>query len=184
MIEAARAAAEAEGVRLVLHSGRIEDFPDGQIFDMVTLGRSLHWLDRDATLQVLERAVSEPGRVLVCGATSVEAPQSPWLKPYLKICNSWSDDPERKRYRIDPQEWFAGSRFGKVKDISVTHLQRINIADLIGRALSKSNTSRTVVGKRQAEFEAELRAVLEPFLQDGVLAEEIVARAAIFTRPA
>jgi hypothetical protein len=53
-----------------------------------------------------------------------------------------------------------------------------------GTVLSKSNTSPSVVGKRQAEFEAELRAVLEPFSQDGVLEEEIVARAAIFGRPA
>jgi SAM-dependent methyltransferase len=184
MIEAARAAAEVAGVRLTLHPGRIEDFPAGQIFDMVTLGRALHWLDRDATLQVLERVLSERGHVLICGATSIEIPQSQWLKPYLKICNSWSDDPERKRYRIEPQEWFAGSRFGKLDDISVTHAQHVSIANLIGRALSKSNTSLSVVGKRQAEFEAAIRAVLEPFSQDGVLEENIVSRAAIFGRPA
>ena len=184
MIEAARAAAEAAGVCLTSHPGRIEDFPTGQIFDMVTLGRALHWLDRDATLQVLERVVSERGHVLICGATSIEVSQSEWLKPYLKICNSWSDDPERKRYRIEAQEWFAGSRFSKLDDISVTHAQDVSIDDLIGRALSKSNTSPSVVGRRQAKFEAELRAVLEPFSQDGVLKEEIVARAAIFGRPA
>jgi hypothetical protein len=166
-----------------LHPGRIEDFPTGQTFDMVTLGRALHWLDREATLQVLERVVSERGHVLICGATSIEVAQSEWLKPYLKICNSWSDDPERKRYRIEPQEWFAGSRFGKLDDISVTHAQHVSIANLIGRALSKSNTSPSVVGRRQAEFEDELRAVLRPFSQDGVLEEEIVARATIFGRP-
>ena len=184
MIKAARATAEAAGVRLTLHPGRIEDFPAGQIFDIVTLGRALHWLDRDATLQVLERVVSERGLVLICGATSIEVSQSEWLKPYLKICNSWSDDPERKRYRIEAQEWFAGSRFSKLDDISVTHAQDVSIDDLIGRALSKSNTSPSVVGRRQAKFEAELRAVLEPFSQDGVLKEEIVARATIFGRPA
>jgi SAM-dependent methyltransferase len=184
MIKAARAAAESVGVRLTLHPGRIEDFPTDQIFDMVTLGRALHWLDRDTTIQVLERIVSERGHVLICGATSIEVPQSEWLKPYLKICNSWSDDPERKRYRIEAQEWFAGSRFSKLDDISVTYAQHVSIDDLIGRALSKSNTSPSVVGRWQAEFEAAIRAVLEPFSQDGVLEEEIVARAAIFGRPA
>jgi SAM-dependent methyltransferase len=184
MIKAARATAEAAGVRLTLHPGRIEDFPAGQIFDIVTLGRALHWLDRDAALETLERIVSQRGRVLVCGATSVQTPAEPWLKPYLKICNSWSDDPERKRYRIEAQEWFAGSRFSKLDDISVTHAQHVRIAELIGRALSKSNTSPSVVGKRQAEFEAAIRAVLEPFSQDGVLEEDIVSRAAIFGRPA
>jgi hypothetical protein len=114
----------------------------------------------------------------------VKIQQSQWLKPYLKICNSWSDDPERKRYQIEPQEWFAGSRLSKLDDISVTHAQHVSIANLIGRALSKSNTSPSVVGRRQAKFEAELRAVLKPFSQDGVLKEEIVARAAIFGRPA
>jgi SAM-dependent methyltransferase len=184
MIKAARAAAESAGVRVTLHPGRIEDFPTGQIFDMVTLGRALHWLDRDTTIQVLGRNVSERGHVLICSATSIEVPQSEWLKSYLKICNSWSDDPERKRYRIEAQEWFAGSQFSKLDDISVTHARDVSIDDLIGRVLSKSNKSPSVVGRRQAEFEAELRAALKPFSQDGVLEEEIVARAAIFGRPA
>jgi hypothetical protein len=183
MIEAARAAAEAAGVRLTSHPGRIEDFPSGQIFDIVTLGRALHWLDRDAALETLERIVSQRGRVLVCGATSVQTPAAPWLKPYQETCNSWADDPERKRYRIEPKDWFAGSRFGDLGTISVTHAQHVRITDLIGRALSKSNTSPSVVGKRQAGFEAAIRAVLEPFSQDGVLEEEIVSRAAIFGRP-
>jgi SAM-dependent methyltransferase len=183
MIEAARAAAEAAGVRLTLHPGRIEDFPACQIFDIVTLGRALHWLDRDAALETLERIVSQRGRVLVCGATSVQTPAAPWLKPYQGTCNSWADDPERKRYRIEPKDWFAGSRFGDLGTISVTHAQHVRITDLIGRALSKSNTSPSVVGKRQAGFEAAIRAVLEPFSQDGVLEEEIVSRAAIFGRP-
>jgi hypothetical protein len=106
------------------------------------------------------------------------------LKPYQQTCNSWADDPERKRYRIEPKEWFAGSRFGDLGTIFVTHAQDVSIDDLIGRALSKSCTCPSVVGKRQAEFEADLRVVLEPFSQDGVLEEEIVARAAIFGRPA
>jgi SAM-dependent methyltransferase len=182
MIEAARAAAEAAGMCLTLHLGRIEDFPTGQIFDVVTLGRALHWLDRDTTLQVLERIVFERGHVLICGATSIEVQQSEWLKPYLKICNSWSDDPERKRYRIEAQEWFTGSRFSKLDDISVTHAQDVSIDDMIGRALSKSNTSPEVLGECQAEFEAEIRSALEPFSQDGELQEEIVANAAVFGR--
>jgi hypothetical protein len=78
------------------------------------------------------------------------------------------------------QQWFADSRFSKLDDISVTYAQQVSIDDLIGRALSKSNTSPSVLGGRQTEFEAELRAVLDPFSQDGVLTEEIVARAAVF----
>jgi SAM-dependent methyltransferase len=184
MIEAAREAAEAAGVHLALHLGRIEDYPAGELFSVVTIGRALHWLDRGAALEALERIVSERGRVLVCGATSTETPASPWLKPYQEICNSWSDDPERKRYRIKPKDWFVGSPFVELCNVTVTYSQRVSITDLIGRALSKSNTSPSVVGKRQAGFEAAIRAVLEPFSRDGVVEEEIDSRAAIFGRPA
>lgn len=38
MIEAAKAAAEEAGVHLDLRLGRMEDFPAGQMFDLVTIG--------------------------------------------------------------------------------------------------------------------------------------------------
>jgi hypothetical protein len=122
--------------------------------------------------------------VLICGATSTETPASPCLKPYQEICNSWSDDPERKRYRIKPKDWFVGSPFVELCNIAVTYSQHVSITNLIGRALSKSNTSSSVVGKRRAGFEAAIRAVLEPFSRDGVVEEEIDSRAVIFGRPA
>jgi len=55
-----------------------------------------------------------------------------------------------------------------------------SIADLIGRALSKSNTSPEILAEGQAKFEAEIAAALEPFVRDGVLVEQIAARATIF----
>ncbi len=54
MIAAAKAAAEEAGVRLSLRLGRIEDFPAGESFGIVTVGRALHWLDRQRTLEVLD----------------------------------------------------------------------------------------------------------------------------------
>jgi SAM-dependent methyltransferase len=182
MIEAARAAAQDEGVRLTLHSGCIEDFSANRSFDIVTIGRALHWLDRRAALEVLERIVSPSGRVLVCGSTSIESPHSPWLEPYQEVCNSWSNNPDRKRYRIESKKWFDGSRFDLLDNISIAHVQSIGIDDLIGRALSKSHTSRAVLGARQAEFEAAIRSALEPFSQEGSFSEEIVSCAAVFGR--
>jgi hypothetical protein len=60
----------------------------------------------------------------------------------------------------------------------------VSVADLIGRALSKSNTSPEFLGERQAELEAAIRTTLEPFSQDGELQEEIVANATVFGRAA
>src|ERR1035437_5514947 len=46
MIEAAKEAAEQAGAPLTLRLGRIEDFSAGELFDIVNIGRALHWLDR------------------------------------------------------------------------------------------------------------------------------------------
>ncbi len=182
MIDVAKAAAERARAHLSFRLGRIEDFPGGESFDVVTIGRALHWLDRQSAPEVLERIVSSVGRILVCRSGSVEAPASPWLKSYQEVCRSWSDDPDRKHYRLEAAEWFAGSQFHKIDSISVTETHRVSVQDLVGRALSKSNTSPAVVGDRQAEFAAEIRKTLEPFLQNGVLQEKIEAAAVIFGR--
>ncbi len=182
MIAAAKAAAAEAGVALSLIHGRIEEFSAACTFDFVTIGRALHWMDRSAALPVLERIVSDRGRILICGARSVETPASPWLKPYEDLRHGWNCDPERKRYQLDGKEWFAGSCFGELATTSVSESRQATIGDLINRALSKSNTSPAFLGARRARFEAEMTVVLEPFAKHGILQEQIVAHASIFGR--
>jgi len=105
------------------------------------------------------------------------------VKPYRKVRSAWaSGRPEEKHYRVVPSEWFVDSRFSEMGETSVNERRQVTIADLIGRALSSSNTSPEVVAGGQEKFEAQIAAALEPFVQDGVLVEQIVARASIFGR--
>ncbi len=182
MLAAAKNAAAEAGVAISLIHGRIEEFPVGQTYGVITIGRAHHWLERTPTLSVLERILApDSGRILICRAASVETPETPWVKPYRKVRSAWaSGRPEEKQYRIDPSEWLMGSFFSAMGETSITERRRVTIADLIGRALSRSNTSPEVVGGGQEQFEAEIAAALEPFVQDGVLEEQIVARASIF----
>ena len=59
MLAAAKNAAERAAQAFTLIQGKAEDLPDdvGR-FDVVTIGRALHWMDRDATLARLERLVA------------------------------------------------------------------------------------------------------------------------------
>lgn len=181
MIIAAKHAAAEATVSLSLIHGRIEEFPITQTYDLITIGRAQHWLERTPTLAVLERILGpNSGRILICRASSVETPETPWVKPYRKVRSAWASGPAEKHYRVDPSEWFRGSCFSAVGETSVTERRQTTIADLIGRAFSRSNTSPEVVGKGQAKFESEIAAALEPFVRDGVLVEQIVARATIF----
>src|ERR1035437_1607548 len=174
------AAAEA-GVALSLIHGRIEELPTTQAYDVITIGRALHWLERDATLAVLERIIApDSGRILICRATSAETPETAWVKSYREVRRAWTAGPEERRYGIDEKEWFTGSCFRVLGETSVAERRQVTIADLIGRALSKSNTSPEILAEGQAKFEAEIAAALEPFVRDGVLVEQIAARATIF----
>jgi SAM-dependent methyltransferase len=182
MIAAAKAAAEEAGVALSLIHSRIEEFTAARTFDILTIGRALHWMDRDATMPVLEQIVSPRGHIVICGARSVETPATPWRKAYEDVRHRWPSDPDRKRHRLEAREWFAGSVFGELATISATESRQVTIADLVGRALSRSVTSPAVLGERRAAFEAEIAAVLEPYAQHGILEEQIVASASIFGR--
>ncbi len=115
MIEAAKAAAEQAGVQLTLCLGRVEDFAAGELFDVVTIGRALHWLDRRSALNVLERIVSRQGHILVCHAASIETPATPWLKPYQEICRIWSEDPERQVYRLETKGLVRGLAVQRIR---------------------------------------------------------------------
>jgi SAM-dependent methyltransferase len=181
MIAAARQAASEAGVTLRLHESRIEDFYAEAPFNLITIGRALHWLDREAAIPRLEQLAAPNALVLICGATNAAAEESPWLAAYNEFRRQWAPD-EQERYKIDPRLWFEGSAIDKVVDLWVSELRQTTIDELIYRSLSKSNTSPAVLGERRAEFESGLRAVLEPFAQDGVLKEKIQGRATVFKR--
>jgi hypothetical protein len=128
------------------------------------------------------RIFSTSGRILICRASSVESPLAPWAKSYNDVRRSWASDKNEAWHRLDERAWFAGSCFGEVGMVSVSESRDVTVADLVGRALSKSSTSPARLGERRTTFESEIIAALEPFAQHGVLQEQIVAHASIFAR--
>src|SRR5664279_573920 len=131
MIAAARSAAAEAGVALFLIEGRIEELPTTQTYDVITIGRAHHWLERTPTLAVLERILAPgSGRILICRASGVETPETPWVRPYRKVRSAWaSGRPEEKHYRVVPSEWFVDSRFSEMGETSVNQLRQVTVAD-------------------------------------------------------
>jgi len=102
MIAAAKDAAAEAGVALSLIEGRIEEFPTTQTYDVITIGRAHHWLERTPTLKVLERILApDSGRILLCRASGVETPETPWVKPYRKVRSACPIRIRRGRHRSD-----------------------------------------------------------------------------------
>jgi len=180
MLAAARVEAARAGVHVDLVQARIEDLPaDIGQFDAVTIGRALHWFDRDEALAILDRIVASNGWIAICGTKAFGAAMHGWSGTFHEVRRAWSSDPDESRYHIDFVEWFRGSRFRKVEDIEVTESQQVSISDLIGRALSMSTTSPEALGDRRLGFEAALHEALEPLATEGVFDEQITAVAMI-----
>ena len=60
-----------------MRNGRAEDLgADLGPFDLVTIGRALHWMEREPTLAALERILAPGGHILICGSSSGKA--NPW----------------------------------------------------------------------------------------------------------
>jgi SAM-dependent methyltransferase len=184
MIAAARSAAAEAGVNISFVHQKLERFSAASTFDVITIGRALHWLDREAALRVLRQIVGASGHILICGASNTDTPEFPWVKPYDVARRAFAPEPDEARYRIDGRKWFSGSEFEQADTIPVAERRAVTVTELVGRALSKSNTSPAVLGARREEFEAQIKAVLEPFARDGVVREEIVSRATVFKRRA
>ncbi|HTW89760.1 MAG TPA: class I SAM-dependent methyltransferase [Candidatus Binataceae bacterium] len=181
MIAAAHEEAACAGVALKLREATVESLPESiGKFDIVTIGRALHWMEPRKTRSVLEHLVSESGAVLLCGASPAKTSANAWLAAYDQVRKQWSRPGEGPRYSVDVEQWFSGSRFRLVDRIAVPSIHRVTVEELIGRALSKSTTSPQLLGERRTRFEEAIAQALRPFAPDGNLVEEIEAAARIF----
>jgi SAM-dependent methyltransferase len=180
MLAAARVEAARAGVHVELIQARIEDLPsDIGTFQAVTIGRALHWFDRDEALAVLERIVAPGGWIAICGTHGHSAAAQKWEGTFHDVRRAWSSDPDESKYHISIEDWFRGSRLHKTDQVEVIESHAVTIPEMIGRALSMSTTSPEVLGDRRSAFEAAMREALEPLAEDGVFEEQVTAIATV-----
>jgi len=179
VIEARRAAAAAQ-IAFPVICGRAEDVA-AQLgpFDLVTIGRALHWMDRAATLAAFNRILAPHGRILICRSHSVGADINPWRPAYEAVLRSWGERRDGPHPRVY-EHWFEGTPFIPVAELGTTHRQQISPQALFERALTRSTTSAAVLGPRVDAFRVELLEALRPFFPDGKADEVVEARAWIF----
>lgn len=182
MIAAARQAAQRAGVALRLIEGRVEALPpDIGSFDVVTIGRALHWMEPAATRGALEGLVRDNGRVLICRAFTV-AEGNPWLGAYDAVRKRWSERREGGRDRADLDAFFGGTRFRRRPTLAAETEHSTPLERLLDRALSMSTSSPERLGTDEAAFRAALAEALAPFARDGAVTERVRAQAEVFTR--
>jgi SAM-dependent methyltransferase len=179
MVEAARAAAARAESAVRFIEGRFEDVA-GKLgaFDIVTIGRAIHWLDPEPAQAALERALAPDGKVLVCGATSAKDGRNPWLEAFNAVRDRWKGD----RPSRDHETFFANGQFTRTGTIRVEATYTIPVERLVERVLSMSTSSTDRLGDEVPSMKSAMREKLAPFAADGMIEDVVEARAAVFER--
>lgn len=190
MLAAAKAAARAAGVPLTLWQGGSYDLTqDKGPYRLVTIGRAFHWMDRPATLAMLDRIVAPEGAVAFFHDAHPVLPENDWFKILCKIGdrygrNSQPHIAERKALghrRYEP--FLYQSAFTELDGLSVTIRKPITEDEIVCRAFSQSATSPEKLGPRQGAFEAELRERLKDLSPEGNFIEIAEMVALVARRP-
>lgn len=188
MLEVATAEAAAAGVSVTLVPGRSDDLgAHWGRFRMVAMGRSFHWMDRDATLRALDAMIEPGGQVVLIDAANGG---TAWEAAWRKVHDGWALPAARApaEQRAAPgwerhEVVLARSPFRRVARARAQYAATATIDDLIGRAYSMSATTQAALGTRREAFEAALRAQLRAIEPSGVFREAFDVEAVIAERP-
>src|SRR5262245_23614218 len=177
MLAAAARHAAAAGVTIDLVQSSSYDLGSQHgPFRLVVMGRSFHWMDRDATLRVLDRivdpAVGSLGAVVLFGDRQVATPGADW--PRLIHALAKELVPEKMaQHRQSKPAWephetvLLRSPFRHLTLHGMTVARALSADDIVGLAFSKSTTSPDALGEQRQTFERRLRAGLAELAPDG-----------------
>lgn len=189
MLEAARGAANEAGVTLDLRQGSSFDMPAGiGPFKLVTMGRSFHWMDREATLNILDGMVAPGGAIALMHDHHTRTVENRWRRALHDIANDYGRGESfhvQARERDDHHAHEAvlmNSAFSHLERMSVFVKVERSADDIVGLAYSLSTTAPQKLGDRKDQFERELRARLAELSPGGRFEEIAEMTALIATR--
>jgi hypothetical protein len=189
MLAAARAAAKRTAAEVTFIEGKAEDLPaEIGCFDVVTIGRALHWMDHKALGPVLGRLVAPGGAIVICSSFSARDGSNPWLEQYDTARRRWSDEElltgsrRGEHAHRNPDDVLGPLGFGVVEIIRVEAAHEVSAADLARRVLTHSSSSPAALGDRADAMLADIEARLLPFSRDGLLEETLMAAASVARR--
>jgi SAM-dependent methyltransferase len=185
---AAEQAAKA-GVRLNLQEGNSYTLDEALgRFDLVTIGRAFHWMDRTRTLETLDKLIRPNGAVALFATRHPTLPENGWHKDYDAMIDSYgeADSPRRARRSPDwvPHETILlDSPFSELERASVIERRLTPLDGFVSRALSFSISSPGRIGGRADELASAVRTTLSPYATGGMIPEVVESEALLAFRP-
>ena len=187
MLAAAKERAREAGVRLTLVEGSSYDLgPALGRFRLAAMGRSFHWMDREATLTALDSLIEPGGAVVLFGDRRVEGAGANWRGLLDRLRREFvparAAERHRRRTELEPHESvLLRSAFSRLERHGVIGRRKLSPDEIVGRVYSLSDTSPEVLGARRPAFEKKLRAGLTRLARKHELGE-ILEIAALVAR--
>jgi SAM-dependent methyltransferase len=157
-------------------------------FQLVAMGRSFHWMDRAATLAMLDKIVTPGGGIVLFHDAHPPVDENRWFKTLYDVArkfgrneNEHVKEREGGHRRYEP--YLFASAFAQMDWLSVTIRQPMTIDDIVGRAFSMSTCSPDRLGDRREAFATQLRAALHDQSPDGTFTEVAELVALLARRP-
>ena len=177
MLAAAAERARAAGVIVDFREGGSANLHPGMgPYRLVTMGRSFHWMDRSATLAMLDRLILPEGGVGLFHDAHPPVDENAWFKTLRAVQDKFGRDAaphlaERRGGHRRYEPFLFASAFTQLDGLSVTIRQALTADDIVGRAFSMSTCSREALGSRAEEFAAALGQALRELSPDGTFTE-------------
>jgi len=183
------AATNAERARVAIRFVRGSSYELGSHlgrFKLVTIGRAFHWMDRAATLGVLDALVEPGGGVALFGESYPDVPANAWHPAFQAAIDRYStDDPARPKIRAatSNESILLSSSFDQLERASVLERRRTPVERFVDRALSFASTWHGRPGSREHDLAGEIRAIVgEHAGADGTVLEVIEGHALLARR--
>lgn len=190
MLAACEAAAREAEVPVTVRPGSSFDLPpDLEPCRLVTMGRSFHWMDREATLLALDRLVEADGAVAHFNDDHPRTAENVWRRVLEEIANRFgrSAAPHIVQRQSDDYRthvsYLLNSPFCHIERYGVVVRREVSADDIVGLAYSLSTTAPQKLGDRQEAFERELREALAQLSPAGRFTEIAEMSALIARRP-
>ena len=188
MLRIAAAQATAAGVHLTLLEGSSYTLSQHLgPFDLVTIGRAFHWMDRQATLETLDKLIRPGGAIALCATRQPHVPENQWTKDYDALRETHAE-PNSPRKTIRGPDWLSheaillNSPFAALERISVIERRTTPLEQFVTRALSLSSSSPGRMGTNVDDFAQAIRDALSKSAVDGLIQEVVESEALLAFR--
>ncbi|HEX8380461.1 MAG TPA: class I SAM-dependent methyltransferase [Allosphingosinicella sp.] len=142
-------------------------------FDLVTIGRAFHWMDRAEVLRRLDSMIEPDGAVALFAEPVLAIAENSWKPGHDRVIAAY-----RREVEIPPppdsgaseEGLLLASPFRRMGRVSTIKTARTPVESLVGRAFSTPGTTPAELDERAAEFRQALVEALAPFATaEGVL---------------